>query len=135
LVALVLCGLAVQGVHAVGDKKSAKELIVGKWRPSDVKELKGIKDAVIEFTKDGKLALTFTVDEDLAKKLGKNEMKMSGSYKFVEDDVVETKMKGDVTGGKEKTERIRVVVTDTTLTTTDLEGKDKGKKHDFKRVK
>jgi hypothetical protein len=126
LAVLVVCGVAAQGVYGVGEKKSAKELIVGKWRPTDFKERRGVKDATVEFTKDGKVAASVTLDENLAKIVGKDQIKSTGSYKFVEDDVVETKMKsdGDL---EEKVERKRVVATDTTLTSTDLEGNDKGK--------
>jgi uncharacterized protein (TIGR03066 family) len=134
VLALLVCGLVAPGVQGDGEKKSAKELIVGKWKMADTKELKFVKEAIAEFSKDGKVTFNIAFEEEIAKKIGKDEIKVTGTYKFVEDDVVETKMK-DPAADKEKVERIRVEVTDNMLTTTDLDGKDKGKKHTFKRVK
>jgi len=97
--------------------EKAKDLIVGKWAPTDDKA----KDKVVlEFTKDGKIILTITDD-------GK-KMEVKGTYKFTADDKMETEIEFM---GEKKKETLTVTVTKDELTTI-----DEGKKKDiFKRVK
>ena len=97
-----------------------KELIVGKWEP--VKAPEGVK-MVIEFTKDGKIKIT-------AGKPGEKEFNIAGTYKFTDDNNMETKMSFM---GKEDTKKVKVVkVSKDELVTHDEGDKDDEK---FKRVK
>lgn len=97
------------------DKVDAK-LLVGKWTPDD--ELKRDK-MIIEFTKDGKLAIGV--------KFGEKELKIDGTYK-VDGNKITVKM---AFMGEEKSEVMTVnTLNKTTLVTTD----EKGKKDTLVRV-
>jgi uncharacterized protein (TIGR03066 family) len=96
-----------------------KDLIVGKWEPKQLPE--GVK-VTIEFTKDGKITV--------AGKAGDKEFKGSGTYKFVDDDTMETEM--EIMGMKDKSKTKIVKISKEELITRD-EGKKEEEK--FKRVK
>lgn len=118
---LVIALASVASLHA--DDK-AKDLIVGKWEPSKVPE--GVK-IVVEFTKDGKLKITGN-----AKIEGKKDQDISGSgsYKFLDDDTMETVVE---IFGKKETSKVKIVK----ISKDELVTRDDGKKEEesFKRVK
>ncbi len=137
MVLLVVLGITTladsQGTAAGGgNKKTLKDLIVGKWEPESTKEAKGIKGIFIEFTKDNKMTMVVKFDEETAKLVGKPEFSKSGTYKILDNDIVETKIEEK---GKEKLDKAKVVVTETSMIVSPLEGKNKGKEEKFKRVK
>src|SRR5262245_63214587 len=102
-----------------------KDLIIGKWEPTDSAE-KG----TLEFAKDGTM------------KMGTGPISIQAKYKFIDDQTMEVEMEnplgglGAGAGGvqvqipKTITSRVKVSVTKDELTTTD----DKGKTTKFKRV-
>ncbi|MFL5343066.1 MAG: hypothetical protein ACJ8F7_23280 [Gemmataceae bacterium] len=91
-----MLGLAVAVVLAVpaiaGDKP--RELIVGKWAPTNDKT----KEYVFEFTRDGVLKVGHI--------LGDKELAFEGKYKFIDENTFETAV--DYTGAVKK-ERIKIV--------------------------
>ncbi len=93
---------------------SAKQLIVGKWRPND----KEGEKAVIEFTKDGKVKVISATKQ------------IDGAYTFVKDNQIEVTMS---IMGKEAKVKLDIKVTKEELTTTE-QGADK-QTATFKRVK
>jgi uncharacterized protein (TIGR03066 family) len=122
--AILGCGLAVLVLFTatVGaeDKKEEKidaKKLLGKWEPGEAK--KG-GDVVIEFLKDGKLAIT-------ANAAGK-EIKIDGTYK-VAGNKLELALSFM---GMEKSDTATILkLTDDELTTEDA----KGKKETLKKVK
>ena len=122
--AILGCGLAAILIltAAVGaeDKKEEKidgKKLLGKWEPGEAK--KGA-DVVIEFLKDGKLAIT-------ANAAGK-EFKVDGTYKLT-GNKLELAMSFM---GQDKTDTATVLkLTDDELVTED----SKGKKETLKRLK
>jgi len=104
----------VSGVAADDEKIDTKKLI-GKWEP---KEENSKGKVMIEFSKDGKLTVTFSGKED----------KIEGTYK-VEGSKVTVRLKDD---GKETTKSFTILkLTDTAMTTKD----DDGKEEMFLRIK
>jgi len=132
LMSVVVCGLLLSltacgkkdatsstggGGGGGGDKP--KELIIGVWEIQD-KDAKG----TMEFKKDGTLV---QVVEIAGMKLTAN-----GTYKFVEEDVIETEIKPPVEGAPSQKEKVKV----TKVTKDELVTKDsKGKEDKFKRAK
>ena len=104
----------------------AKDLIVGKWEPTELP--KGVK-VTIEFTKEGKIAITGSAE-------GK-EFKGAGTYKFTDDDTMETEI--EFMGQKESSKTKIVKITKDEMVTKDepKKGKEKAeiKEEKFKRVK
>ena len=117
------CALAVAvafaggaGADDKGGKIDAKKL-VGKWEP---KEQKKEAKMTIEFTKDGKLAITAAG--------GGKEFKIDGTYKLDGDQLAMQMKLGE--------NEVKETVTITKLTDDEMEGKGKdGKVEAFKRVK
>ncbi len=117
LAGAIVCLLGA--VALADDKKDKKEtksdnakLIVGKWEVSKADEGTLPMGTMIEFTKDGKLILSF--------KVGEQENKMEGTYKLKGDkfDII-FKM-----GDNEHTDEIIIKkLDDTTLSTANKEGK------------
>lgn len=110
--------LLALGIPPTFAADTAKELIVGKWQPTD----KAGEKATVEFTKDGKVKVVadlYTLD---------------GTYKFLKDDQIEVTMP---IAGKEESVKLTVKVTKDELTTTDetKDAKGKEKIETFKRVK
>ena len=102
---LALC-FGVSAEDKKDEKIDAKKL-VGKWEPKE-KE----KAFVIEFTKDGKLVITSTLDE---------KSKAEGSYKVDGKKILATLK----LGGKEVTHTLTVSkLTDTELVSIDEDGKE-----------
>ena len=96
-----------------------KDLIVGKWEPSKTPE--GLK-LVIEFTKDGKI--------NIMGKAGDKEFKANGTYKFTDDNTMQTEIAFE---GKKDTKKVKIIkVSKDELVTKDEGDKDEEK---FKRVK
>ena len=138
MVLLLVLGIARladgQGTAAGdGKKKTLKDLIVGKWEPEKLKDAKGIKGILIEYTYDNKFSMLVTLDEDAAALLGKAEISRKGTYKLLDNDIVEISMTDEK--GKEKRTTSKLVVTETSLTVTPLDGKNKGREEKLKRVK
>ena len=123
----VFAGLAVALLASAFLASSAtaadnKELIVGKWTPAEAQG-KGI-EAVIEFTKDGKIKVAVKAE-------GFN-LDLGGSYKFIDDKTLETTVDDPQAKGKSKTEKstIKSISADE-LVITNAQGKDEK----FKKVK
>jgi uncharacterized protein (TIGR03066 family) len=96
--------------------------ILGKWEPKDPK--KG-EEFVMEFAKDGTLAVTGTLDGKL--------QTFGGSYKI---DAEKLLFELQVKGADGKVEEIKETITITKLTEDEMEGKDKeGMVTVMKRVK
>jgi len=108
-VGVVLC-IAVGTPLVAADKP--KDLIVGKWEPTEKKD----QTPVIEFTKDGKVKISI------------QQLKIEGTYKFLDDNNMEVET---TFMGQTKKEKMKVEVTKDELTTTD----PKGEIEKFKRVK
>ena len=109
------------GATAADDKIDGTKLL-GKWEPKDPK--KG-EEFVMDFAKDGKLAVTGTLD-------GKMQT-FEGTYKL---DGAKLSFELKVKGADGKVEEIKETVTLTKLTDDEMEGKDKeGKVEALKRVK
>ena len=121
----VLAGMAAALVVAVGGSAAGRDdkdkvdpkLLVGKWTPDDEKK----RDKMfIEFTKDGKLAISFDFG-------GGKEFKIDGTYKL---DGTKLAVKMSFMG-EEKGQVMTVdALTATKLVTTD----EKGKKDTMVRV-
>jgi uncharacterized protein (TIGR03066 family) len=96
-----------------------KDLIVGKWEPTNAP--KGLK-FVIEFSKDGKVAITG--------KAGEKEIKANGTYKFTDDNTMQTEITFD---GKKEAKKVKIIK----VTKDELVTRDEGDKEDekFKRIK
>ena len=113
------------GIAAADDKKDAKidgTKLLGKWEPKDPK--KG-EEFVMDFSKDGKLSVTGTVD-------GKVQT-FEGTYKL---DGAKLSFELKVKGADGKVEDIKRTVTLIKLTDDDMEGRDdEGKVEVLKRVK
>ncbi len=116
------------GIAAADDKKDEKiekidgAKLVGKWEP---KEAKKGEEFVMDFAKDGKLAVTGTLDGKL--------QTFEGTYKL---DGVKLTFELKVKGADGKVEDIKETVTLIKLTDDEMEGKDKeGKVEALKRVK
>lgn len=115
-------GLVAAATAARADDKDGKvdgKKLVGKWEPADLP--KGGK-AVIEFTKDGKLAVEF--------EFGGRAEKTAGTYKLDGNKLTVTMKKGE---GKERSETMTV----TKLTDDEMVMEDDGKKKSetLKRIK
>ena len=95
------------GLPAVAADKP-KDVIVGKWEPVDDKS----DSATIEFLKDGRLKITAI--------LGTMKLSYDGTYKFVDDNNIETE---PTFQGKTTKDKLKVEVTKDTLTTTDSTGR------------
>jgi uncharacterized protein (TIGR03066 family) len=102
------------------DKKEekAKDLIVGKWVPTDENAKKA--GITIEFTKDGKV--------QVKGKFNDQNIEFNGTYKFTGDEKMEIEL---TIGEEKKKDSVTVKVTKDELTTTD----SKDKKETFKRAK
>lgn len=108
--------LAFCGTLAANDKKDEKidaTKLVGKWQPKEKKE------AVIEYTKDGKMLLTVT---------GEKEFKAEGTYTVDGSKVSVTLKLGDK---EQKSVRTVTKLTDADLVTVD----DTGMERAFVRLK
>lgn len=120
--AVLAVGVALAATAARADDKPEKvdaKKLVGRWEPADAP--KAVK-VVIEFTKDGKLA----IEVDFG---GKAE-KTTGTYKVDGNKLSVTMKKGD---GKERSESMTV----TKLTDDELVMEEDGKKKSetLKRIK
>jgi uncharacterized protein (TIGR03066 family) len=115
LLAIFFAGSAVL-LHA---EDKPKDLIVGKWEPTKAPE--GLK-LVIEFTKDGKIAITG--------KAGDKDLKANGTYKFTDDNTMQTEITFE---GKKDSKKVKIIK----VTKDELVTRDEGDKDDekFKRVK
>ncbi|MBX9579930.1 MAG: TIGR03066 family protein [Gemmataceae bacterium] len=118
----LVVGLALAATAAPADDPPAKidgKKLVGKWRPTGKNVAEGVK-AVIEFTKDGKVAIEM--------EKGEQKKSVKGAYKLTGDKLALSLDRG----GKEDKETMTV----TKLTDDDLVMEDpKGKVDTFKRVK
>jgi uncharacterized protein (TIGR03066 family) len=108
---MILCcamvAFLVPGVAADDEKIDTKKL-VGKWQPKEENK-KG--KVTIEFSKDGKMTVTFSGKED----------KIEGMYK-VDGNKVTVRFKDD---GKETTKTFTILkLTDAAMTTKDEDGKE-----------
>ena len=97
------------------------------------------KDKVIVTAKLGKEMLDKfkALPKEVTEKLGvndKGEMKMEGTYKFLDKDTIEVSMK-EPGEGEAKAEKSKVEVTKDSLSITDLEGENKDKTKKLKRAK
>jgi uncharacterized protein (TIGR03066 family) len=114
--------VALAVTAAPADDKAEKidgRKLVGKWRPTGKNVAEGVK-AVIEFTKDGKIAIEM--------EKGDQRKSVKGAYKLTGDKLALSLDRG----GKEDKETMTV----TKLTDDDLVMEDpKGKVDTFKRVK
>jgi uncharacterized protein (TIGR03066 family) len=103
-----------------------KDLIVGKWEPAE--SPKGVT-IVVEFTKDGKITIVGSAE-------GK-EFKGTGTYKFTDDNTMETTI--EFMGKKEVSKTKVLKVNKQELVTKDepKKGQDESKikEEKFKRVK
>lgn len=99
------------------DQAKTKDLIVGKWTlVKSEQEIKG----TLEFTKDGKVKISFTPPEGEA-------VSVEGTYKVTAEDKIEVELESME---KKQTESLTVKVTKEELTTTD----SRGQTVTFKRV-
>ena len=110
---LALLSIGFTPAHAA-DK--AKDLIVGKWEIN-----KENQKGTIEFGKDNTLKARIKADD--------NDINITGTYKFLDDDTIEVEM--TIMGGSRK-HKLKVTVTKDELKTEDP---DNGKKDTLKRVK
>jgi uncharacterized protein (TIGR03066 family) len=109
---LILAGLP--GTFA--DDPKPKDAIVGKWICTEGET----KDALVEFTKDGVVKVSL--------KLGDQDLKFEGKYKFLDDDNIEVEI---TAGGETHKEKNKVKISKDDMTLTD----PKGKEEKFKRKK
>jgi uncharacterized protein (TIGR03066 family) len=102
LLVIVLLGLltAVAGLQA---QDKPQDLILGKWDPVDEKG-----KSTVEFLKDGKL------------RISAQQLTLEGSYKFLDDKTIETRV--IFAGKEEKGLKLAIKVTKDELVTTHLEG-------------
>jgi uncharacterized protein (TIGR03066 family) len=107
----------VFGIPAAPAADKPKELIVGKWEPTN----ENGKGFVAEFTKDGKVVIA-------GKKDGQ-EIKVEGTYKFLTDDTMELNLEFM---GEKKTEKLTI----TKIDKEEMVTEDSMKKEEkFKRLK
>jgi uncharacterized protein (TIGR03066 family) len=97
---LALFLLVLSSAPGTAQANKNKELIVGKW---DI----GMS-TVFEYRKDGTMLMT----------IGKVEV--PGKYKFVNDDTIEVEI---TLMGKTRSNRLKVVIKEDEMTTTDPDGK------------
>jgi len=112
LVGCLLLTVAAVGVAKESKEKIDKDKLVGTWTfvKTDSKDAPPPGATMtVEFTKDGKVTVTFTLKE--------KSSKSSGTYK-VEGNQLTTTMKGR--GGKDKTDKVTITtLTDKKLVTTE----------------
>jgi uncharacterized protein (TIGR03066 family) len=124
LTALVV--ILTSNAALVRAEDKAKDLIVGKWTPADAP--KGVT-ITIEFTKDGKITVSGSQN-------GK-EFKGTGTYKFTDDNTMETTI--EFMGQKETSKTHIMKLNKDELVTKDelKKGQDKAqvKEERLKRVK
>jgi uncharacterized protein (TIGR03066 family) len=112
--------IVIVGTTSAADKVDAAKL-VGKWELTKSSDPMAPKDAVVEFTKDNKVTITF--------KFNDKDFTLHGTYKVDGDKLT---VKVSVEGGKDNED------TDTIKTLTDdmlvLIDKDK-KENEFKKKK
>jgi len=107
----LVVGLAGAGARGE-DKPDYAKLIVGKWEVTKADEGTAPPGAVIEFTRDGKVKVTFKKDDA--------ETMIEGTYKIEGDAFVVTHKRGE----EEHTQTITITkITDTEMSTKNKDGK------------
>lgn len=111
ILALCCCAVALVGDVRGDAKDEAQKALLGKW---SMKQKMGDLeiDGLLEFTKDGKLAMKMKVKE--------MELNFSGSYKVLSDTELEVTIS---VGGMTKMEKSKFKVEKDTLELTGKEGK------------
>ena len=80
-----------------GEKQGkAKDLIVGKWAPSDEKQ----KGVTIEFGKDGSVKINV--------KIGQRSQTLEGTYKLTDDNNLEYSLKDPNNPANKDTQRVKI---------------------------
>jgi len=118
LLALAMTGLA--GSLALADEKIDKTKLVGKWKMVKIDGNVPPVDVIMEFTKDGKLTISYEKD-------GKTG-KVDATYSVENDKLTVTNKKGD--SEEKNTETVTMPSADKLVIT-----KSDGKKAELEKVK
>lgn len=132
LLVLVGCGKKDETKPGTGGgPEPSKKQEAAKDKPQDL--IVGVWEIVTDDPKK-KSTVEFKPGDDVV--LAMEGLEMKGKYKFVEDEVIEVKMKPPVPpDAKEESHKSKVKVTKDDLSITDLDGPDKDKETKFKKKK